>query len=320
MTNDATATKWADLVLEGGGVKGIGLVGAIGALEEAGYRFRRIAGTSAGSVVGSFVAAGMSSAEMLEVMESLDYRKFQDEKGLGRVPLVGDWLALLVDRGMHPGDYLLHFVAEHLGRHGVHHYGDLRESDEGSSLPPHQRYKLITHTTDVSRARLLRLPWDYEPEFGLDPDRQSVAESVRSSASIPFFFQPRRIVPPRGEPSWLVDGGVLSNFPIDVFDRTDGLPARWPTIGIKLSARRPPGEVLHEVDDVVSLTEAIIGTLTSWYDLENASRPDVVDRTIFVDTSGIASTDFYIDEATQQRLYRNGRDAATDWLAAQTTE
>ena len=36
-----------DLVLEGGGVKGIGLVGAISVLEEYGYRFQRVAGTSA---------------------------------------------------------------------------------------------------------------------------------------------------------------------------------------------------------------------------------------------------------------------------------
>jgi NTE family protein len=40
-----------------------------------------------------------------------------------------------------------------------------------------------------------------------------------------------------GQVTW-VDGGVPSNFPITVFDRTDGQPARWPTIGIKLSA--PP--------------------------------------------------------------------------------
>ena len=42
-----------DLVLEGGGVKGIALVGAIGPLVAAGYRFPRIAGTSAGAIVGS---------------------------------------------------------------------------------------------------------------------------------------------------------------------------------------------------------------------------------------------------------------------------
>ena len=43
----------ADLVLEGGGVKGTGLVGAITALTLASepYTFHRVAGTSAGAIV-----------------------------------------------------------------------------------------------------------------------------------------------------------------------------------------------------------------------------------------------------------------------------
>lgn len=48
----ARAGLRADLVLEGGGIKGIALVGAVTALAEAGYAFPRIAGTSAGAVVG----------------------------------------------------------------------------------------------------------------------------------------------------------------------------------------------------------------------------------------------------------------------------
>ena len=48
----------ADLVLEGGGVKGIALAGAIAVLEERGYKFHKVAGTSAGSIVGALVAAG----------------------------------------------------------------------------------------------------------------------------------------------------------------------------------------------------------------------------------------------------------------------
>lgn len=43
-------------MLEGGGVKGIGLVGAIKVFGDAGYRFRRVAGTSAGAIVGSLAA------------------------------------------------------------------------------------------------------------------------------------------------------------------------------------------------------------------------------------------------------------------------
>ena len=42
--------KPVDLVLEGGGVKGIGLVGAISVLTEHGYEFQRVAGTSAGAM------------------------------------------------------------------------------------------------------------------------------------------------------------------------------------------------------------------------------------------------------------------------------
>src|SRR5918993_2240885 len=86
----------ADLVLEGGGVKGIGLVGAISVLEAAGYRFERVAGTSAGAIVGALVAAGMTSAEMFDVMTELDYRRFRDPTRLTRVPIVGQLLSLLV--------------------------------------------------------------------------------------------------------------------------------------------------------------------------------------------------------------------------------
>ncbi len=53
----AAGIRPIDLVLAGGGVKGIGLVGAVVALLEAGYRPNQVAGTSAGSIVGSILAA-----------------------------------------------------------------------------------------------------------------------------------------------------------------------------------------------------------------------------------------------------------------------
>ena len=54
-TGPAAEHLRADLVLEGGGVKGIALVGATLPLVEAGYRFPRVAGSSAGAIVGYFV-------------------------------------------------------------------------------------------------------------------------------------------------------------------------------------------------------------------------------------------------------------------------
>jgi NTE family protein len=52
----------ADLVLEGGGTKGLGLLGAVTRMMEQGYRFPRVAGTSAGSILAAFLAAGVDAA------------------------------------------------------------------------------------------------------------------------------------------------------------------------------------------------------------------------------------------------------------------
>ena len=129
-TNDDSDLR-ADLVLEGGGVKGIGLVGAISVLEAAGYRFERVAGTSAGSIVGALVAAGMTSAEMYDVMTQLDYGRFRDPTRLTRIPIIGQILSLLVHQGVYRGDYVESFVAEQLAKKGVTTWADLQNSDPG---------------------------------------------------------------------------------------------------------------------------------------------------------------------------------------------
>ena len=225
------------------------------------------------------------------------------------MPLLGEPLALWFQRGLYAGDYVHSFVAGHLADHGVRTFADLREDDPGSALEPRQRYKLVVHASDVSRSRLLRLPWDYESDFGLDPDEQPVADAVRASASIPLFFSPVKQRLRTGEPSWLVDGGMLSNFPLEVFDRTDGQPERWETIGIKLSAEQHPGRRAPPCDGPVSLTEAMVSTLTHWYDQAHLDDPKVIARTIFVDTTGYKSTDFSITREAQDHLYENGRRA-----------
>ena len=72
-----------DLVFEGGGVKGIALVGAYSVLEEHGYSRQNMAGASAGAIVAALVAAGYSAAELREIIGGLDFLSFQGQ-GLGR--------------------------------------------------------------------------------------------------------------------------------------------------------------------------------------------------------------------------------------------
>ncbi len=56
--------KKADAVFEGGGVKGIGLVGAVSEVEKADYEFVNLAGTSAGAIVASLLAVGYKAADI----------------------------------------------------------------------------------------------------------------------------------------------------------------------------------------------------------------------------------------------------------------
>lgn len=59
-------------------------------------------------------------------------------------------------------------------------------------------------------------------------------------------------VRPTGEETTLVDGGILSNFPIEVFDRTDGKDPRRPTLGVKVTLRLPAGNAPRRVVEVAA--------------------------------------------------------------------
>ena len=58
----------------------------------------------------------------------------------------------------------------------------------------------------------------------------------------------------------------------------------------------------------------MVTTMTTFYDQMHLNEPAVIDRTIFVDTTGVKATDFDLDRDTQDRLYQNGRDAASRFL------
>ena len=64
--------------------------------------------------------------------------------------------------------------------------------------------------------------------------------------SIPLFFEPVVHKDPDGEQHVIVDGGMLSNFPVWLFDRRDGEP-RWPTFGLLLVEPEPRKPIGHRL-------------------------------------------------------------------------
>jgi NTE family protein len=308
-------TMDVDLVLDGGGVRGIGLVGAISVLDEEGYRPQRVAGTSAGAIVGALVAAGMPVADLEAVMRGLDYRRFCDPRRSSRLPVVGKGLTLLAGNGFHAGAYLRTWLAELLAGLGVRTFADLRTDTPGRPAPLSERYKLVVLAADVSLGRLVRLPWDYHL-YGLDPDEQLVADAVRASASIPFFFEPARLRDSAGYTSLLVDGGILSTFPVDMFDDHHGPSPARPVIGVKLVKGFQPSPT-RTIGGPFGMALAMISTVFTFHEDRVLDRVRWQDRTIFVRADdGVGRADFGLDRATQEALYRAGRAGAEEFLAS----
>ncbi|MGV9799253.1 patatin-like phospholipase family protein [Mycobacterium sp. NPDC003449] len=325
MAAKRTSPRRADLVLSGGGVKGIGLVGAVGALTDAGCALGRVSGTSAGSLVGAVVAAAahrgdVTSGQLQELALSVPYRKFRDGGPIERIPVLGPAWGLLRETGIYRGDFAHQWIRAELKNLGVSTFGDLAIDDD--HLLAERRYRLAVTVTDLTTGQLVRLPWDYRRVYGLDPDEQSVADAVRASMAIPFLFQPVTLKDAAGQDCTLVDGGVLSNFPIDSFDRPDGKEPRWPTFGVTVVPYLPAPSAEQLIPGLgalhwggPSLLESLISTMLVGHDQAHLSLPWVKARAIQVDSTDIGVLDFDITREQAEALYGKGYSATTEFLS-----
>ncbi|HVV07790.1 patatin-like phospholipase family protein [Amycolatopsis sp.] len=317
-----SAVRQADLVLEGGGVKGLGAAGAVIRLLERGFRFERVAGTSVGALAAALVAAGVDADGLSEAMSRLVLRKVPD-RSAPPIAVVSEGLSWLTGGHLYQGEYVRDWLYGELAALGIRTFGDLRRDDaaDDARLGGERRYKLVVMATDITHGRLLRLPWDYRRLYGLDPDEQVVADAVRMSLSIPFYFQARTLTAvPGGEVSTVVDGGVLSNFPVEVFDRTDGVAPRWPTFGVRMLPDLPEGlpgafPVLHWLPPQLQMFVEVVATTLLGRDQTHLDLPGVRARMIDVDTSGVGVVDFGLPESDRRMLLDRGAKAVDDFLA-----
>lgn len=303
-----------DLVFEGGGVKGIGLAGALCVLEERGFRPQNLAGTSAGAIAAVLHAAGYGARELSDEIFSLDYRAFQDRAWEDEVPLVGAPLSILKDRGLYEGRALEAWMRERLAARGVRTFGDLVHPLYADDERFRWRAQVVA--SDLTARRLLVLPRDART-FGVEPDDLDVALAVRMSAAVPFYFEPVRLTDREtGREHLVVDGGMLSSFPVWIFD-VDGEPD-WPTFGLKLvepEPRAPLGE--HggpEGGGVVGFVKALVGTMLEAHDRLYLEQADFA-RTIPIPTLGVRTTEFDLAPERAAALHEAGRRAAEEFLA-----
>ena len=121
-------------VFQGGGVKGIAFVGAIAVTEQKGFTFHRMAGTSSGSMVASFLAAGYKHHEMKKIIPRNSIPAISREKLLHRIPFIGPSLRLILKKGIYSGDLLEAWIRQKLLDKGVRTFKD---------LPPDSLYIIV---------------------------------------------------------------------------------------------------------------------------------------------------------------------------------
>lgn len=306
----------ADLVLAGGGVNGIGHAGVVVKLREAGYEFSRVAGTSVGSIVGTLVIAGMTSSRMEEVLKRLGWQRLHEQSLLDHIPVGPGRVRTLRTRPLRRK--LCAGVARQRARRpqrddNVTTFAGLRFDDWQEEPDDDEAYKLVVMAADIRRGELTRLPWDYRP-YRLDSDDQLVVDAIRASMSIPIFFEPVTLQHANGESSTLVDGGVLSNYPIDVFDRTDDHVPRWLTFGVTLLPRLPVSNIQPflllgplQQRGFPCFMESLVTTKVLGDDQGYPAKPWVEARTSEADTRKIGIVEFDVDDVGEDALYENGQ-------------
>ncbi|MEW5803510.1 MAG: patatin-like phospholipase family protein [bacterium] len=310
MTDSKNGRNKVDAVFEGGGVKGIGLVGAVSIVEERGFQFENVAGTSAGAIVASLIAAGYTSEDLKRIIESLDYNRFKDENWLDKIPGLGPALSLGFEKGIYEGKFFeswLRDLLEHAPKGKVRTFRDLIMEDYKDNIQ--FRYKLQVIASDISRGKMLVLPRDIV-DYGINPDDLDIAHAVRMSMSIPFFYEPVIIKDLSGHPCYIVDGGVLSNFPVWLMDDGSDNPP-WPTFGFKL-IDRTEGKP-HTINGPITLFAALFDTMMEAHDGYHIKDAHFV-RTIPIHTCNVRTTEFDLSREKSNKLFESGVKAAETFL------
>ncbi|MEZ4607340.1 MAG: patatin-like phospholipase family protein [Deinococcales bacterium] len=315
--------KSYDLVLQGGGVRAIALVGALAALESQGYKMQRAVGTSGGAVVGALHAAGYTAKELHKIIKHFNFACLKDSDWVDRIPYLGKALNILFSKGIYEGDVLFNWLEEMFHAKGVKTFGDLKNHDLADQEGLVSNYRMQVVVSDISRKEILVLPRDAH-KLGVNPDELSVPLVMRMSASIPIFFEPVVFKNPQtGTEHVLVDGAMLSNFPVWFFDRKK---PRWPTFGLMLLDSDPNDTTVEHVNaeackdaeiksryGLVSYLKDLVQTMMEAHDRLHLERSNLA-RTITIPTLGIHLTQFDLPKDCIDALYQSGFDSAERFL------
>jgi predicted acylesterase/phospholipase RssA len=190
--------KYTNLVLSGGAVKGYALVGVLEYLETHHYlnNIRNIACSSVGSIFAVLYAVGYTVSEIKQIAENMDPCQLA---GVDK-NLVSDIFHVATEYGLNNGQHLIDTISDLIEkRTGNRHY-------TLEQLWKEKGINLVVTGTDITTGKTIYF-W-----HGKYP-RMPLRLLVRITCSLPELFCPVVF-----DGHYLVDGGLLDNTPIHVFD------------------------------------------------------------------------------------------------------
>ena len=319
-----------NLVFEGGGVKGVAYVGALRELKKRDIlqNIERVAGTSAGAINAVLFATGYKPRETTEILLDLDFKNFLDDDW----GVVRNLYRVSKKYGWHKGDFFRKWIDKRIrAKTGKANstFADLKR------LNMTDLYLIVTNlSTGFSEV----MSAEHTPDM-------PVADATRRSMSIPLFFTAVR----NARKDVYVDGGVLRNYPVKVFDREKYIDAaklakhavateyyardnarlrksdcpfcyNKETLGFRLDSkeeialfrdRLPPAA--EKIDDFFGYASALLRTLMNVQNNAHLHSDDW-QRTIYIDTLGIGTTDFELPDTKKRKLIRSGANAVIEYF------
>ncbi|WP_456295153.1 patatin-like phospholipase family protein [Vibrio sp. AK197] len=322
-----------NLVFEGGGVKGIAYLGALKVLNEKNIleNIQRVGGTSAGAINAVLVGLGYSEKETEAILWNLDFNNFMDDSwGISR-----DTQRLLNEFGWYKGDFFRHWIAQ------------LIKAKTGNTESTFADIEALKQAKGFKSMYFMgtNLSTSFSEVFSAEhTPRICVADAARISMSIPLFFASKRSM--RGDV--YVDGGVLDNYPIKLFDRKKYLenqnyvePSYYKKVNKQVKAiARPISEYVYNketlgfrldskeeisvfrdhaaptsqrIDSFFDYTWALINTFMEAQQNSHLHSDDWA-RTVYIDTLGVNTTEFDLSEQKKLALVSSGLEGANDYF------
>lgn len=284
-----------NLVFQGGGVKGAAYAGALTVMgrQKLLAPVKRVAGTSAGSIVALMVALGYTPQEISNILFGLNFNQFRDG---GRL---ADAERLVKDFGFYKGNFALCFFECLVERKSPH-------GRDTTFAQLHELHKKDPETFKDLRIFGTNVDTHLSVEFSHSNPKTAgvrLADAARISMSIPYFFASRVF-----DGDIYVDGGVLRNYPIRAFDSDTPNEA---TLGLHLGTSPSP----NQISGIVSFTKQMFATLMDTQTDTFCQSPADIRRSVFINPLGISATDFGLSFDQKCALFQEGSKSTQKYLS-----